>query len=153
MHRALPLSLLVVLGLVAPALPASADFHPACIGFADAYANVELAATLPGTFTYVGIVNCPGANVTITSLTLTRVGTGVVSSTSQACGTLTAPCIATNNAPQGAAGTYRVDMTFNVNNGAFIPTRHQVWNWLGVGEPVLTCIGVGFFPIYVPSGC
>lgn len=150
MRRSYAVVLLLGLSLLTVALPASADFHPDCTGVATGYANTHLEASADGAeVTYGGTVNCPGATVTIASVQLvdTAEDRVLATTTLEACqAELASPCSVSDTVPAPDEGRYTVRMTFDTENFEDVP-RSQQWEWLGVGQPVLTCANAGAFPV------
>lgn len=141
----------VTLALLAVTVPAQADFHQDCTGFATAYANTDLSAE-PGAYgtelSYEGLVNCPGASVDIHEVTVTPVGAKAIDAVqNEGCeATIEAPYTASGAIADPGPGQYDVAMTFSTPNFPDVE-RLQRFEWTGMGQPVPVCVHVGFFPV------
>lgn len=160
MRRTTWVALAAALSLVLVSVPASADFHGDCTGFATAYANTELFVVEeePGErfFAYHGVVNCPGAAITIEHLEVAPAGAEdpLNVADERECQANLDPCVATGSVPAPEPGLYRVNMTFDAGGFEGVE-RLQRWQWLGAGQPVPVCANVGAVPFQAgmcPSG-
>lgn len=166
--RHVPVGIAAALGLVAVLLlatsPASADMHAACDtqnaeaegAFGPAgYANVALFRD-PRTagFTYGGGVYCPGAVITIESVTVTKTAYNDVTVASTSADPCTAgpaaPCLASDGISSLESGRYVVVMVFDAddpNTGGLEyddTVRRQTFLYAGSGTPVVTCPDAGY---------
>lgn len=160
MRRRLLLALLLV--LMSVGLPARADFHGACLAIATGVARVDLISHVDdGSFTFTGLVNCPGAVVNITSVDFINVTTfsegDVPFTTSNNCGT--SPCLASENVAMAVSpgDVLEVSMKFDASGSAILvgaPTsytdvpRKGRWIYQADGALVPTCVS-GLFSSHV----
>lgn len=162
-------ALVLTIALLSAAAPARADMHGACDttrpqaegAFGPAgYANTALARNPDGSFTYGGGVYCPGAEITIESVTVTDVGSGdtVASTAADPCTSgPTKGCTVSDGIASLTPGTYNVSMVFDANDPntdglEYDDTvRWQHFTWLGVGQAVVTCPDLGWVHANPPT--
>lgn len=164
------LTIIVALSLIALTVvpsTASADFHPVCEPPAAAYANVALhhdGDPYYPSWQYRAGVYCPSTVVTIVELELLYLSgpdapTQIDNVTADPCeSTATQGCFASGSvgAQVAATGTYKVNMTFHVDDpateGIDFPnvTRAGLYHYAG-GAPVPLCVSAGAVPVMVGS--
>lgn len=155
--------------LLLAAAPARADMHAACDtgepeaegGFGPAaYANTLLAQDPEGGFTYGGGVYCPGAVVTIESVTVTDTANGdtLAGTSADPCTSdATTACTAQDGIDTLGEGSYEVTMVYDADDPntpglEYDDTvRSQTFTWLGVGQPVATCPDAGWIHARPPA--
>lgn len=154
----------LVAGGVFVATPATADMHGACDTFAGqnveeipagptGYGNVELINNTDGPqLTYSAVLYCPGAVFEDLELAVHEAGSGstIASISPDDCAaTATDPCHFSNTTTLGP-GTYWVNLSYDANDpdtgGLEYDDRKraQRFEWIGQGQPVVTCPDVGY---------
>ena len=146
------LLMLTALVVIRPA-SARADFHPACSA-GDGFATVTLRSMeSPPTFRFSGMVNCTGAEIAITSVTLKDLGTNTILGTvSKKCAPGLGPCRVSETV-SSSVGEFEVMMLFDVDDLGTPAKpdfpgveRRGVFRKLTMGPAIPVCIPFGFFP-------
>lgn len=160
---------LTLLALAFTPSPAGADFHGVCTGIVTGFADVDLELGesqdpyQADPFLYSGLVACPDAVVTITSLRLYLISGEepvlVAETEGEACDAeLDDPC-SLQDVATSYPGEYEVRMRFDADDPDTPHTdfqdvpRRATFLYLGYGEPLRTCTSTGTQPIYLPPGC